>query len=171
MWSWCDISTHNVRNYLDGMDTLIAEYGPNGTKIGTDSGDTHPVPVTFIFMTGHAYTNNVGSGRPKNQADLILAHCRANGYYCIDYFGIDSHDMAGNYYENADDGDGGGTTFYDDWQNANHLGEDWFYTETSPGASDHAHPQHNTQYITANRKAYAMWWTLARIAGWDGVTY
>lgn len=122
-------------------------------------------------MTGHAYTDNVGSGRPKNQADLILAHCRANGYYCIDYFGIDSHDMAGNYYENADDGDGGGTTFYDDWQNANHLGEDWFYTETSPGASDHAHPQHNTQYITANRKAYAMWWTLARIAGWDGVTY
>lgn len=175
MWSWCSIDGHNVQNYLNGMDTLIEEYGPNGTKIGTETGDTHPTPVTFIFMTGHTqFNDNTGNGKPKNQADLILAHCRANGYYCIDYFGIDSHDMAGNYYENADDGgdeSGVGTSFYNDWQNANQVGEEWFYTETSPGGTDHAFPAHNTQYITANRKAYAMWWTLARIAGWDGVTY
>jgi len=27
------------------------------------------------------------------------------------------------------------------------------------------HGAHNDQHITANRKSYAMWWILARIAG------
>jgi hypothetical protein len=40
MWSWCDITGHNVQNYLDGMATLIREYGKNGSKIGTGAGDS-----------------------------------------------------------------------------------------------------------------------------------
>jgi hypothetical protein len=67
-----------------------------------------------------------------------------NKFYCLDYYGIDTHGMEGNFWEDAgDDGNsstGGSVTF---------------------GA-------HNTQHITANRKAYAMWYILARIAGWDG---
>lgn len=39
MWSWCDISGHDVEtNYLPGMQTLINEYSKGGIKIGTGPG-------------------------------------------------------------------------------------------------------------------------------------
>ncbi len=171
MWSWCSISGHKVaQNYLPGMDQLISEYGPGGSKIGDGSGQRKH-PVTFIFMTGHAEkNNNVGDGRPKNQADLILEHCKENKQFCLDYYSIDTHDMNDKYWEDAgDDGnsDAYGGNFYKDWQNAHTMGVDWYENRLSPGG-DVAFGAHNSQHITANRKAFAMWWILARIAGWDG---
>ncbi len=85
------------------MDSLIAEYGPEGTKIGKGSGQREN-PVFFIFMTGHANANaNTGALNPKEQAALINNYCTANGQYCIDYYSIDTHDMDGNYWEDAGD--------------------------------------------------------------------
>ncbi len=158
MWSWCDIAGHDVEtNYIPGMQTLINEYGNS---------------VTFVFMTGHANKdNNVGKGKPKNQAELIINYCRENKFHCLDYYGIDTHDMEGNYWEDAgDDGNSStGGNFYADWQNSHSLGTGYFENRSSPGGSV-AYGQHNTQHITANRKAYAMWYILARIAGWDGTS-
>ncbi len=104
MWSWCSITDHRVtENYLPGMQTLIDEYGEGGSKIGTGAGQREN-PVVFIFMTGHAEpNNNIGPGKPKNQADTIIGYCTAKGYYCLDYYGIDTHDMDGNYWEDAGD--------------------------------------------------------------------
>jgi len=144
-----------------------------GTKIGTGSGKTRTTPVTIVFMTGHAganYSGNVGYRLPKDQADLITAYCESRGYLCLDYWSIDSHDMAGNYYADATDDAssaayGGG--YNQNWQNAHAEGTDWFYNLSSPGGSIDP-GQHLSQHITANRKAYAMWYILARIAGWDG---
>lgn len=158
LWSWCNIAGHDVEeNYLPGMQTLINEYGDL---------------VTFIFMTGHANKNaNVGDGNPKNQADLIIDYCRENKFYCLDYYGIDTHDMDGNYWEDAgDDGNSStGGNFYADWQSSHSLGVAYFENKSSPGGSV-TYGAHNTQHITANRKAYAMWYILARIAGWDGTS-
>ncbi|WLE96816.1 MAG: hypothetical protein QTN59_19315 [Candidatus Electrothrix communis] len=169
MWSWCDIATHDVGNYLLGMQTLIDEYGSDGSKVGSGPGQRQE-PVTFIFMTGHANKEaNTGFLQPKPQADLINNFSRTNGYFCLDYYNIDTHDMDGNYWEDA--GDNGDSTtggnFYQDWQDSHTLGQDWFENKLSPGGPV-AYGQHNTQHITANRKAYAMWWILARIAGWSG---
>ncbi len=170
MWSWCSISGHNVRgNYLPGMQTLIDEYGPGGTRIGNGPGQ-RATPVTFIFMTGHAEkNNNLGSGHPRDQARLITDYCREHGYFCLDYYDIDTHDMAGHYWQDAGDNgdsDAYGGNFYVDWQNSHLEGVDWYPNRKIPGGPI-TFGAHNTQHITANRKAYAMWWILARIAGWN----
>ena len=167
MWSWCDILDHDVSgNYLSGMQTLIDEYGPGGTRILSGQ---RSVPVTFIFMTGHAnYNDNIGPGKPRDQAELITEYCERNGYYCLDYYDIDTHDMEGRYWEDAGD-DGNSPTggeFYQAWQDSHTLGEEWFENR-DPMSGEYVPGEHNTQHITANRKAYAMWWLLARIAGWD----
>lgn len=169
MWSWCSISGHDVAgNYIPGMQSLINEYGPGGSKIGSGSGQRENA-VTFVFMTGHAESNNnVGEGLPKNQAELILEYCRENNFYCLDYYGIDTHDMDGNYWEDAgDDGDSStGGDFYQEWQDSHSVGDGYYENRNSPGGPV-TYGAHNTQHITANRKAYAMWYILASIAGWE----
>jgi len=177
LWSWCDITGHDVGAYLDSMQTLIDEYGPGGSKIGTGVGDTRPTPVTFIFMTGHANQNaNTGEGNPKAQAELIVDYCQAHGYYCLDYYSIDTHDMGGNYWEDSSDDavsaayqtESGSATgnFYADWQGAHTEGAGYYYNLAYPGSTEPVCGEHNSQHITANRKAYAFWWILARLSGW-----
>jgi len=170
MWSWCNIAGHDVEgNYLPGMQTLINEYGVGGSKIGSGAGQREN-SVTFIFMTGHANKDdNVGEGKPKNQADLIIDYCQENKFYCLDYYAIDTHCMNGNYWEDAGD-DGNSSTrgdFYAEWQSTQSLGIGYYENRSSPGGSV-TFGAHNTQHITANRKAFAMWYILARISGWDG---
>ncbi|MCJ7717721.1 MAG: hypothetical protein MUO54_14540 [Anaerolineales bacterium] len=170
MWSWCDIAGHDVEaNYLPGMQTLINEYGEGGSRIGSGAGQREN-SVSFIFMTGHANKDdNVGNGKPAKQAELIINYCQENKFYCLDYYGIDTHCMNGNYWEDAGD-DGNSSTrgdFYAEWQNTHSVGSGYYENRSSPGGSV-TYGAHNTQHITANRKAYAMWYILARIAGWDG---
>ncbi len=177
MWSWCDIAGHSVDNYLTSMQTLIDEYGPGGSKIGTGVGKRIN-PVTFIFMTGHANAyGNLGPGQAHDQAAVITAYCNAHGYFCIDYYSVDTHAMDGTYYDDAgDDGDSasyfasnstGSGSFYIDWERSHTEGVDWYQNRSEPAPSGFLTTGvHNNQHITANRKAFAFWWVLARIAGY-----
>lgn len=167
MWSWCSIAGHDAFAYLESMQTLIDEYGTGGSKLGV----ARLEPVTFIFMTGHAeLDSNAGPGLPRDQAALITEFCEANGYWCLDYYSIETHGMDGTYYEDAgDDADSAqyGGNFFKDWQDVRTEGVDWYANRESPGG-DPAYGEHLSQHVTANRKAYAMWYLLARIAGWNG---
>ena len=171
MWSWCNIAGHDVDiNYLPGMQTLIEEYGTGGSKIGTGSGQRENA-VHFIFMTGHANKNdNTGNKKPHDQAKLITDFCNEHKYFCLDYYSIDTHDMDDNYWEDAGDNgnsDSYGGNFYQDFQDSHSAGDGYFENKKAPGGPV-TYGAHNTQHITANRKAFAMWWILARIAGWNG---
>lgn len=173
MWAWCNIAGHDVSgNYLPGMETLIDEYGVGGSKVGEAEGQRKNA-VAFIFMTGHANrSTNTGVGNPKEQAQLINDYCNANKLMCLDYYSIDTHCMNDNYWEDAsDNGDSSdyGGNFYEDWQNANALGVGYYENKRKPGGEVEL-GSHTTQHITSNRKAYAMWWILARLSGWDGVS-
>lgn len=192
MWSWCNIAGHDAAAYLASMQTLIDEYGAGGSKIGTGAGKTRTLPVDFVFMTGHGdgfgfddgyedggtALGNIGYRRPEQQAQAIIDYCAARGYWCLDYYGIDTHDMAGNYWRDAgDDGESlayaqsldpaaaSAGSFYADWQTAGTLGGDWYQNRSSPGGET-AYGEHLSQDVTANRKAFAFWWLAARIAGW-----
>jgi hypothetical protein len=180
LWSWCNIGGHDAGAYCDSMQTLIDEYGENGSKIGTGPGDTRTVPVTFIFMTGHGNgSSNPDPGQPESQADIIVDFCEDNGYWCLDFYSNDSHTMDGVYYNDSGDNgnsgayvtdvtNGGGTTsgsFYTDWQNAHTLGTDYFQGRYGAGG-DMRYGDHTDQHITLNRNAYGFWWILARMAGW-----
>jgi hypothetical protein len=183
LWSWCNIAWVDTSLYLSAMQTLIDEYGPGGSKIG----GSRATPVTFVFMTGHADSDgiNTGATQPKAKAAEIIAYCRARGYYCLDYYSIDTTTPEGVYYEDTNDNGESATyvqeyneshatdssgSFYRDWQDAHTLGGDWFYSKDSPSAwgvpTPGAHNENPLNYITANRKAYAFWWILARLSGW-----
>ena len=170
MWSWCNIAGHDVSdNYLPGMQTLINEYGLGGSKIGANANQRENT-VHFIFMTGHANKNsNVGDKNPREQAKLITDYCNENKFFCLDYYGIDTHSMDDSYWEDTgDDGnsDSYGGNFYKDFQNDHSIGDGYYENKKSPGGTV-TFGAHNSQHITANRKAYAMWWILARLAGWN----
>jgi hypothetical protein len=162
MWAWCSISGHDITAYLNGMEKLIGEYGPGGTNARAAT-----TPVTFIFMTGHSE----GSNRvPATAAAQIRQHCVDHKRWLIDYYDIESHDMAGRSYDALEIAD-----------NLAYSGGNWaqeYITSASADATLKALTQatsgcaHSDSPTEANLncvlKGQAFWWALGRIAGWNG---
>jgi len=100
MWSWCQIQGHDGDEnpgYCSNMDSLVAEYGPGGSKIKSG---VRTVPVRFVYMTGHL--NGQGeAGRTNEINNYIRNHCVSNNRILYDFGeedGAHNEPSGGQYY-------------------------------------------------------------------------
>jgi hypothetical protein len=175
MWSWCQILGHDGDEdpgYCSRMDSLIAEYGPGGTKI--TSGE-RTIPVRFVFMTGHV--NGQGEESRTNQINTYIRnHCIAKDRILFDFADIESWDPDDNYF--LDDSVNDACSYMVNGERTGNWAEEWIagkvqmdgeddtlHNEPNGGdwyqcTAEHSHP------LNANLKAYAAWYMFARLAGW-----
>ena len=179
MWSWCQILGHDGDEnpgYCSNMDSLVAEYGPGGSKIKSG---IRTVPVRFIYMTGHL--NGQGeAGRTNEINNYIRNHCVSNDRILYDFADIESYDPDDNYF--LDDAANDECYYLVDGERTGNWAIEWADGKVMmDGEDDAAHNEPNggqyyncspahTHAVNGNMKAFAFWYMMARMAGWVGDT-
>jgi hypothetical protein len=148
MWSWCggasEASADDIDTYLATMNDLEREY-PN---------------VKFVYMTGHTDGSGAdGTLRVNNQR--IRSYCAQNGKWLFDFENIESYDPANNYYPDTDDS----CPWCETWCEENGCPDviDDVTCAHSPDGGDGPVESRFNCYL----KGKALWWLLARMAGWS----
>ena len=112
-------------------------------------------------MTGHADgSGELGTLHIRNKQ--IRKYCIDNDKVLFDFYDIECYDPDGKYFgdKNVEDNcNYTGGNWAKEWQNSHIQDKDWYNC-----GSAHSQP------LNANRKAYAIWWLWARLAGWTPST-
>lgn len=156
MWSWCgqlsNYSEQDVRDkYLTPMTQFEVDY-PN---------------VNFVYMTGHLDGSGIDGTLNRNN-EIIREYCIDNNKILYDFADIESYDPDGNYYLNrgADD-----ECRYDSDNNGSRDGN-WAveWCASNPGDYLITGSCAHSQGLNCEYKGRAVWWMLAKLAGWSGVS-
>jgi hypothetical protein len=99
MWSWCNISGHDIDRYIRSMEWLMAQFSDGGSVYTDDvmmtpaTPHTRAVehPVQFVFMTAHA--NGGGEGDSSDMRNVqIRNHVRVYDRILFDFSDIENFD-------------------------------------------------------------------------------
>ena len=104
--------------------------------------------VTFVYMTGHS--DMWAQEEEQGNNNLIRNHCRDHDSFLYDFGDIEYWDPDGNFYPDA----------HQDCQ----WCLDWCDDHNCPDCDLCGH----SECFLCYRKGQAIWWQMARMAGWSG---